>query len=86
MIQRVSVPVSVILVFDHTTRSTQPHHLLWEGRPYKVTRVGLHHTYREGRTLHHVWSVATSTLFFRLNLDTETLVWTLEEISDGRPA
>ena len=86
MIQRVSVPVSVILAFDHTTRRAEPRRILWEGRPYVVTQVGLHHKYRDGRTLHHVFSVATATLFFRLVLNTESLVWTLEEISDGLPA
>lgn len=85
MIQRVSVPVTVSLIFDHKTRRAEPRRILWEGRPYQVTRVGLHHTYRDGRSLHHVFSVATSTLFFRLNLNTESLVWTLEEISDGLP-
>ena len=85
MIQKIDCPVSVSLVFDHIKRMVYPKWLLWEGRLYAVDKVGLHHTYREGRVLYHVFSVATKTLFFRLNLNTETLHWRLEEISDGLP-
>jgi hypothetical protein len=45
----------------------------------------LHHTFRSGRTLFHVFSVASKSLFFRLVLNTDTLFWRLEEISDGLP-
>lgn len=85
MIQKISVPVSVELAFDHKLRKVFPKCLLWDGKLYSITKVGLHHTYREGRVLFHVFSVATQNLFFRLVLDTETLHWRLEEISDGLP-
>lgn len=83
MIQRVDVPVSVTFVFDHKRRVVFPKDVLWEGRVYPIVKVGLHHSFREGRVLYHVFSVASKTLFFRLVLDTETLFWRLEEISDG---
>ena len=51
-----------------------------------ITKLGFHHTVRVGRVLHHIFSVATESMFFRLNLDTETLSWTLEEVSDGLAA
>jgi hypothetical protein len=60
-----------------------PTKVIFEGRDYLVTKLGFHHLYRRGRTLYHVFSVASPTLFFRLVLDTDTLHWTLEEISDG---
>ncbi len=60
-----------------------PAKVKWQGRVYTITKLGFHHTMRVGRVLHHIFSVATDTLFFRLNLDTETLFWTLEELSDG---
>ena len=52
---------------------------------YPIVKVGLHHTFRQGRTLYHVFSVTSKTLLFRLVLNTETLNWRLEEISDGLP-
>ncbi|OGD95333.1 hypothetical protein A3A48_01915 [Candidatus Curtissbacteria bacterium RIFCSPLOWO2_01_FULL_37_9] len=83
MIQKISAPVSVNLIFDHQTRQAFPKYVSWEGQVYQINKIGLHHTYRTGKTLIHVFSVESSTLFFRLVLNTDTLHWTLEEISDG---
>ena len=83
MIQRLSAPVSVAAVFDHKGRAFVPRKVLWEGREYGVEKIGFHHTFRQGRTLYHVFSVAAEALFFRLVLDTETLLFSLEEIADG---
>lgn len=85
MIQRLKVPVSVDLIFDAQKRKIWPKEVIWNGRVYPIIKIGLHHTYRVGRTLYHVFSVASKTLFFRLILNTENLFWTLEEISDGLP-
>lgn len=97
MIQRISEPVDV-------TFHKSPTSLTWSGRTYPVLKIGLRHTYRDGATRHHVFSVvARSTtesptkldkakwdsydncLFFRLNLNADSLSWTLEEVSDGLP-
>lgn len=83
MIQKISAPVSVQLVYDHKKHLVNPRRLFWDGREHLITKIGLHHTYREGRTLYHIYSVSSAHLFFRLKLDTETLFWTLEEIADG---
>ena len=85
MIEKLSLPVSVGITFDHTKRKVVPKWILWEGKLYPVEKIGLHHTFRTGRTLFHVFSVASKTLFFRLVLNTDTLFWRLEEISDGMP-
>jgi hypothetical protein len=85
MIQKVSAPASVNLIFDHKRRKSFPKHLLWEGKVHKITKIGLHHTYRDGRTLYHVFSVSSESLFFRLVLNTDNLSWLVEEISDGLP-
>lgn len=83
MIQKISAPISVQLVYDHRRHTVAPKKLLWDGREYLVTQVGLHHTFREGRTLFHIYSIVSNQLFFRVRLDTDTLFWTLEEIADG---
>jgi len=83
MFEKISAPITVSLTFDSVKRRVVPKSLVWNGRLYGITKVGLHHTYREGKTLFHVFSVVTPTLFFRLVLNTENLHWRLEGISDG---
>jgi len=82
MIQKLGIPVSVTLHFDHKTRQVIPTEVLFEGHLHQIVKVGFHHTYRVGRTLFHVFSVVSETLFFKLVLNTDTLSWNLEEIAD----
>lgn len=60
-----------------------PRWIKWKDKVYRVEKVGLHHTYREGKTLYHVFSVATKTLFMRLILNTDTLDWRLTDVENG---
>jgi hypothetical protein len=83
MIYQISAPISVTVHYNHHTRRFVPVKVTWEGRDYPIIKLGLHHTYRAGRTLYHIFSVASQNLFFRLKLDTDTLHWTLEEIADN---
>ncbi len=85
MLQKISQPVSVNLVFDQQKRKVFPKSLIWNNHLYSIKKIGLHHTYRQGRTLYHVFSVSSKSLFFRLVLNSENLHWKLEEISDGLP-
>ena len=82
MFENLDAPVSVSFVFDSETRSVEPRHLKWNGRVYEIEKIGLHHTFRNGRTLFHVFSVVSKTLFFRLVLNTDNLHWRLEQIAD----
>lgn len=63
-----------------------PKYVLWHGRNHTVTQIGLHHLYRQGKTLYHIFSVVADTLFMRLKFDTDNLSWRLEEISDSLSA
>lgn len=83
MTQKIDEGVSVTLVYDHERKKVFPKSILWQRRLYPIIKLGLHHTFREGRTLYHVFSVASQNLFFRLELNTENLQWTLKEVSDG---
>ena len=82
MIQKISAPISVNSDYNHHTRQFQPVQVSWEGRDYSIIKIGLHHTYREGRTLYHIFSAASQNLFFKLSLNTDTLQWMLQEIAD----
>lgn len=83
MIQMLDVPISVTLHFNHRLRQVRPTHLSWEGRDYPIVSVGYHHQFYQGKILIHVFSVTTATLFFRLVLNTQTLQWRAEQVSDG---
>jgi len=60
-----------------------PKYVVCHGRNYTVTKIGLHHIYREGKVLYHIFSIVADTVFMRLKFDTENLNWTLEETEDG---
>ena len=77
--------VTVNLVSNCRTGQVLPKHLGWRGRSYTINKTGLHHTYRSGRALIHVFSVTDGNTFFRLELNTDTLLWMLTEVSDGQP-
>lgn len=85
MLTKLNSPVSVVAIYDHRQGEFSPRKLLWSGRVFELTKLGLHHTYRQGRTLYHVFSATSKEVFFRLELNSETLGWTLREISDGLP-
>lgn len=83
MVEHIDAPVSVNFVFDHKKRLVYPSEIIWGDKTYKIKKIGMHHSARRGRTLYHFFSVVSDTLFFRLVLNTETLFWRLEQISDG---
>lgn len=80
---KIDTPVSVNLAYDHKNKKAYPKWIVWNNRLYSIRKIGLHHTYREGRTLYHVFSAVSKTLFFRLILNTDNLHWKLEEIADN---
>ncbi len=85
MIQKIKAPITVISIFNHQKRSVIPAVLKWDGKIYKIKKVGFHHSFRQGRTLFHTFSVSSNDTFFKIVLNTDTLFWELEEISDGLP-
>lgn len=85
MNQTLSEPISVVSAYNHLKREVKLLSLTWGGRLYPVLKVGLRHTFCTGKTRYHVFSVVCQHLFFRLVLNTETLHWTLTEVSDGLP-
>ena len=86
MITKVDVPVSVELIFQAPTRKVFPKLIVWNGRDYVITKLGYKHTIRQGRTLLHIFSVVSNDTYFKLVLNTDTLHWKLEEVSDGQPS
>jgi hypothetical protein len=60
-----------------------PKYVIWKGRSHTINQIGLHHSFRLGKTLYHIFSVTAGTLFMRLKFDTESLSWILEESENG---
>ncbi|HNU76163.1 MAG TPA: hypothetical protein PKL88_00400 [bacterium] len=83
MIQDIKAPITVYTAFNHKKNKAFPYFLKWDGIGYKIESINLHHTYKSGFTLLHVFSVSTKTMSFKLVLNTDNLFWTVEQISDG---
>ncbi|MFH1971762.1 MAG: hypothetical protein ABIJ05_05285 [Patescibacteria group bacterium] len=82
MIQNIDSEVSVKLIYNSEEKKVYPEEIIWNERTYPIIKLGLHHTFKKGRTLYHVFSVVSKTLFFKLILNTDTLYWRLEQIAD----
>ncbi|HCR35732.1 hypothetical protein A2130_02935 [Candidatus Woesebacteria bacterium GWC2_33_12] len=72
--RNISEHVNVIL------RDNIPLSMTWRNRDYKITKVGLHHDYFEGKTLVHIFSVLSDDLFLKLKFNSKNLTWNLMEI------
>lgn len=83
MIEQINEQIDCICVYRRSPACVVPYKIKWNGRVYKITKLGYHHKRRDGRYVYHIFSVATDSLFFKLKLDTETLYWYVEEVSDG---
>ncbi len=85
MIEKIHERVSVITSYNRDKGEITIHKLRWNGYDYRITKLGYHHKTREGRNIYHIFHVNNESLSFKLQLDTETLVWWILEVSDGNP-
>lgn len=81
MLEKVGERVSVVTVYNWEGGRVMPVGVRWQGRLYKILKLGYYHRVKVGKALQHVFSVSTETVAFRLRLDSESLVWWLEEVS-----
>lgn len=86
MIEPVNERVSVMAVYKADQGPLLPYAVKWQGRVYRLTRHGFHQKLRLSQSVQHVFYASTDTLTFKLRLDTDSLSWMLEEISDGLPS
>lgn len=82
---RLSEPVDVIAVFSRGHDRLKPIRLKWKQKAYSIRKIDYVFREKRGRILFHVFSCLTDSLFFKLCFDTESLIWSVEEISDGEP-
>ena len=84
MIEPIHEKIEVIIRFRLLPKpQTEIYKLRWRGREYRITKIAYHHKIWDGRTRIHKFAVSTGNLDFRINYDTENLMWILEEVSDG---
>jgi len=70
--------VSVLFCFKSKEKKVEPLKFYLNGKEYKVSKIGLHHTFKKGEVLFHVFSVLCGDSFFKLILNSKNLFWTVE--------
>ena len=83
MLERIHERIDVITVYKKMGATVMPYKLKWNGKEYKISKLGYHHKVKRGNVFHHIFSVCSDDLFFRLDFDTETMYWSVEEVSDA---
>jgi len=83
MNEMINEKVSVISSYDRMKGFVMPKKMRWQGKDYILIKLTYHHKIREGRNIQHIFHVTDGSMDFRLRLDSETLHWTLEEVTDG---
>ena len=68
MIQKINSPISVEMFYSSKEKNSYPEKVIWNGRIYPIVKLGLHHSFKKGNILYHVFSVVSKTLFFKLVL------------------
>jgi len=71
---------SVFIATSKTSRKLLPECMIWRGRTYQFTSVGLRHATYDGDVLIHVFTMTTESACFRISLNSKTLLWTLESV------
>lgn len=80
VIVSINQPISATLEYNAHNHISIPTRIVWRGKEYHISKLGYHHTVKQGRTLIHIFSVANESTSFRLSLNSETLEWRLQEI------
>ena len=78
--------VSVLASFAPGVRGmvrVTPYLMKWQGRRYRLTTMGLYHPERRGTKRFHIFSFSSGSTAFRLELDPDTLQWTVKEVYYG---
>lgn len=59
MLEKINERVSVVTIYSRTTGQTMPVQMRWQGRDYRIRKLGHHHQTRQGRVWVHIFSVST---------------------------
>lgn len=79
-------PVSMLAVFSPARRGgvrVVPQVLQWRGKRWRVDTMGLYHPERRGTKRVHIFGFSSGETAFRVELDPDSLEWTLTEVFYG---
>jgi hypothetical protein len=60
-----------------------PQAMIWRGKRWRVQTMGLYHPERRGAKRVHIFAFSSGETAFRVELDPDTLGWTLTEVFYG---
>ena len=82
MFETINERVNVLAGFKQRKNRVEvrPYLMDWRGERYPLTVFGLYHPARRGEKFLHVFEYASGNAKFRLEMDSETLEWTLTEV------
>ncbi len=85
MRQKIDQEISVVMYYSASKKMALPRIIRWQNRDYLVGEIGYVHRVKEGRKTYHIYEFCDKqeSLSFRVSLDSETLHWKLEYVSDG---
>lgn len=83
MQEKVNEKVSIISSYSRDNGLVMPRKMRWQGRDYTFKTQSYRGKWKNGRDLIHAFYVSDGIMDFRLNLNTDNLIWTLEEVTDG---
>lgn len=83
MLEVINEKISVVTVYNRLKGKVFPIKIRWQGKNYRIVKIGYQHKIRIGRNIVHIFHVTDGVLDFRIACNTENLHWTLEEVSDG---
>ncbi len=83
MLEKIHERVSVLASYTRGKLPVTIHTVRWNGRAYAISQIGYSHKVRVGRTIHHIFHVNNNAISFKLQFDTQHLIWTVLEVSDG---
>ena len=77
--------VKVLAVYsslDNDQPNCFPKRMIYSGKEYNFTELGLKHPTQKGKRMIHVFDMTDGLADYRLEFDAEGLTWTLVSVSD----
>ena len=85
MREKVDKIVSVESKFWGDKKKLSVNKINWNNRDYLIEKLGMYYKQKKGQKLYHIFFVSGGGRGFKLILEADSLIWKLEEISDGLP-
>jgi hypothetical protein len=67
-------------ISGNPTQRVTPESMKWRGKVYPLSIMGLYHPEQRGTKRIHIFSFSSGQKAFRVELDPDTITWTLVEV------